>query len=160
MRIDKKEAAKHRALFAQVPIERLAEVVDAVFGVGAYAKLLTAVDAEVLKQRMMRRRGTTDEALCEALRRQELEVVDEAERAKRYKSTKRGQLETRYMLLIHTWRTKDRLSWPRIEKQLRYEFKFKCSQRTIIAAYSDWLKNAQQCVDKIKEAPKCDTLEV
>ena len=122
----------------------LQQIIDRLFGDGAYMSLLRELDTELVKGAAIIRKGTTDKAAQEIADKR-LRLAMEMQETRRYRKTKLGKLESQYLPMVHHLRTAngEGLSWPAIVRLLKIKYRFAVSVPYLCRTYDAWLKRVQ-----------------
>jgi hypothetical protein len=122
----------------------LQQLVDRLFGGGAYLNLIRELDTELVKAAAIIRKGTTGKAAQEIADKR-LRLATEMQEARRYRKTKLGKLESHYLPVVHHLRTAngEGLSWPAIVRLLKIKYRFTVSVPYLCRVYDGWLQRVQ-----------------
>ena len=122
--------------FSTVDLKR---IIENLFGVGSYVKLISTLDREALNATSTMRKGTT-ETSAQLVADQRLRLALDMQEARRYRKTKLGKLESQYLPIVHQLRTSaDRpMSWPNVVRFLKIKHRFSVSQPYLCRVYDAW----------------------
>lgn len=125
---------------ARLATEDVIEIVDKVAGQGTYTAIIRKMDEELVRRRMLRRKGPFDGIDPVEIRHRQEMLIAEAEEAKKFRNTKRGKLETYFLPVVHNLRSSEKpLSWPSVCRYLQVHYRFKISVPYLLRSYSAWL---------------------
>lgn len=122
--------------------EDLQRITDQLFGTGAYIKLITVLDAEIIKSVSIIRKGTQLKEAQEIADKR-IRLALEMQQARKYRKTKLGKLESHYLPIVHHLR-EGNLSWPSIVRLLKIRHRFTVSQAYLCRIYDEWLKRLDE----------------
>ena len=144
---------------ARLATEDVIEIVDNIAGQGTYAKIIRKMDEELASRRMLRRKGPVGDIDPVEIRRHQERLIEEAEEAKKFRATKRGKLETRFLPVVHNLRSSEKpLSWPSVCRYLQTHYRFKISVPYLLRSYADWLSRVNTKKAEMVPEPQEATL--
>lgn len=124
---------EHRA--AQFTVEELQQIIDALFGDGAYLSLLRRLDEEIATAR----RAVHGRANLEEVKEQEekrLQRILEMQSARRYRRTKLAKLEQKHFPAVREMRKRG-LTWRTVTAELKRKG-FDISEVYLKRTYAEW----------------------
>ena len=122
--------------------EDLQRITDQLFGTGAYVKLITVLDAEIIKSVSIIRKGTQLKEAQEIADKR-IRLALEMQQARKYRKTKLGKLESHFLPIVHHLR-EGNLSWASIVRLLKIRHRFTVSQAYLCRTYDEWLKRLDE----------------
>ena len=121
--------------FSSVDIEI---IIDRLYGVGAFHRLIMEFDREIAKSISIMRKGKAVQDAQEIADRR-FRLAVEIQEAKRFRNTKRGKLFAQYLPFVHHLRTgSTMMSWPTIVRLLKQKHHFSVSVSFLCRVYDEW----------------------
>ena len=121
--------------------EDVQRLIDRIFGIGSYGRLIAALDNEIAAAVAVIRKGTTI-AAAQELADKRIRLVLEMQQSRKYHKTKLGKLESHYLPIIHQLRVAGS-SWPSIVRLLKIKHRFTVSVPYLCRIYDGWHKRLQ-----------------